>query len=70
MRIRLTGQNNIGMETLNMKKTDKQNCCMEKCVICGKETEYSYDVPINERKYYSEGAGQLCEKCYIKLYVK
>ncbi len=55
---------------MNMTKTDEQYCYLEKCVVCGKETKYSYDVPINERNYYSEGAGQLCEKCYIKLYVK
>lgn len=38
------------------------------CVICSESTEYHKDQNINERNYYIEGAGQLCEKCYKKLY--
>lgn len=40
---------------------------MEKCVICGKETNEPIDKPIDFRYYYIEGAGQLCEECYFKL---
>ncbi|HDQ16173.1 MAG TPA: hypothetical protein ENN45_03855 [Bacteroidetes bacterium] len=35
----------------------------EKCVICGKETEYLRSTPINKRKYYVEGCGQVCTDC-------
>ena len=42
----------------------------EKCVTCGIDTE----VPVNEhvdlRKYYVEGAGQLCAQCWHKAYNK
>lgn len=42
----------------------------EKCVICGAVTEYSRDVPIGNRWFYIEYAGQLCPKCYHELYGK
>jgi len=35
---------------------------------CGAETEYSKETNINLRKWYVEGAGQLCEKCYRRIY--
>ena len=42
----------------------------EKCVNCEVET----NVPVNEhvdlRKFYVEGAGQLCEECWNKIYKK
>lgn len=40
----------------------------EICVICGKETEYTFDTHIQERKYYVEGVGQLCKRCYYLIY--
>lgn len=47
-----------------MEKTSKQ---YDKCVMCGKETEYSIDTPIDYRYNYIEGAGQICPECAIKL---
>ncbi len=43
---------------------------MEKdcCVICGKETEYTKDTPIDQRECYIEGAGQFCKECYALIY--
>jgi hypothetical protein len=35
------------------------------CVICGRETPYEFDVHIDKRYGYIEGAGQLCNFCYI-----
>jgi len=35
----------------------------ERCVICGKETEYSFSTPIYQRKHYSLISGQLCGDC-------
>ncbi len=40
----------------------------EKCVICFDETPYIKNIPIHERRYYVEGAGQLCERCYDQIY--
>ena len=41
---------------------------MEKCIICNKQLKIKKDENIKKRKYYIQGAGQLCESCYYKLY--
>jgi len=54
-----------------MKKRKKEKERMEEkeeCVICGHETKYLKSTPINQRKYYVEGTGQLCRGCYGKIY--
>lgn len=35
---------------------------------CGKETPYDISTPITLRRWYVEGAGQLCEACWRKLW--
>lgn len=40
----------------------------EKCTRCGRETEYEVSTPVTVRRYYVEGAGQLCEECFHILY--
>lgn len=40
----------------------------DKCVRCGKETEYEINSPVEIRRWYVEGSGQLCEKCFYELY--
>ena len=40
----------------------------EICIRCGKETEYDINTPITVRRYFIEGAGQLCEACFHILY--
>ena len=40
----------------------------DKCVLCNCDTPYTKFDHIHNRKYYVEGAGQLCEKCYIIAY--
>lgn len=40
----------------------------DKCVLCGKETEYDEDTPVSARLDYVEGAGQLCREDYKKVY--
>lgn len=42
----------------------------ERCVLCGRQTEVLRESPIGERKYYVEAAGQLCEECYGRVYVR
>ncbi len=38
------------------------------CVLCGKETEYLKNTPVDEKNYYVEGGGQLCQECFSKIY--
>jgi len=40
----------------------------EVCVSCNKVTEELIVEPVQNRKYYVEGAGQLCKDCYSKIY--
>ena len=40
----------------------------EKCVVCDKETGYDIETHIDMRKFYIEGVGQICDKCYWEIY--
>ena len=40
----------------------------EKCVMCNADTQIPVMEHIDNRDYYVEGAGQLCEKCWIETY--
>lgn len=40
----------------------------DKCVLCGKDTPYETTTPVHCRKCYMDGAGQLCEPCFVMLY--
>ena len=40
----------------------------EICVRCGQATAYDINTPIEMRRWYVEGAGQLCEECWYKLW--
>ncbi len=40
----------------------------DKCVLCGKDSGMPENMPINERKNYVKGCGQLCEDCFRRLY--
>ena len=39
----------------------------DRCVICYAETPYTKETPIEERQFYVEGCGQVCEKCYYEI---
>ena len=39
----------------------------DKCVLCGKETQYSKSTHIDSRHNYIEGCGQLCDDCGKKV---
>ena len=43
-------------------------CEDDACVLCGGKTGYKRNDPIQQRAYYVEGAGQLCESCYRETY--
>ena len=40
----------------------------EKCISCGKETQYDEFEHIDHRYFYIEGVGQLCRTCYNDIY--
>ena len=40
----------------------------ELCIRCNKPTPYDINTPITVRRYFVEGAGQLCEECFNILY--
>ena len=40
----------------------------EKCIVCSVDTGVPVNLDINVRQYYVEGAGQLCETCYLATY--
>jgi hypothetical protein len=46
----------------------KETAEVDKCVMCGTPTYYSIDTHIDDRMCYVEGAGQLCNNCYNKIY--
>lgn len=38
------------------------------CVSCNNVTEVLINEPVTTRMHYVEGAGQLCQSCYGKIY--
>lgn len=39
---------------------------IEKCVLCGSDTQYRFHDHVDMRNGYVEGCGQMCSKCYTK----
>lgn len=39
----------------------------EKCIVCEKETDIPINLNVDHRVNYVEGAGQLCNTCYVNL---
>ena len=58
----------------NFRKFSRESSLKQKnldsCVICNVETSYGISTHVDERNYYIQGAGQLCEKCHFELYVE
>ena len=53
-----------------MSNTEKENpdsIKSEKCILCGKDTGIPFNDPIDDRKYFIDGCGQLCEDCFDRL---
>ncbi len=46
----------------------KGDSVIEFCVRCGKPTPYDQSTPVTARRYFVEGAGQLCPDCWRRLY--
>ena len=50
---------------MNKTKKHKKN---EKCILCKTPLKISKDLPVTQRLFYIDGAGQLCKTCYYNLY--
>ena len=53
-------------ETYRQAAEDEE--LMEKCVLCGRMVPVRRDSDIAGRRYYVEGAGQLCARCFYEVY--
>jgi hypothetical protein len=40
----------------------------DKCVSCGSETDFNTKIDVNYRFYYVDGGGQICKKCYNRIF--
>lgn len=49
-------------------KNKKEWKYKEICIICHKILDVDKRIHIYQRCFYVEGAGQLCESCYKKIY--
>lgn len=69
--IRKNGKNS-GEQVLNAFRAKKEQNMSEteRCVCCGCDTGILKTEPIDLRRYYVLGCGQLCVKCYKELYVR
>lgn len=58
----------VGVDHLSctLQQEQNQKNPIEKCIICGVDTQYRFRTPIDFRYNYVEGAGQLCPKCGSK----
>lgn len=58
----------MGNEAKRIVGTVPAKDWQESCVLCGRITDMERDWPVSMRKYYIEGAGQLCGSCYFAIY--
>ena len=42
----------------------------DRCILCGEETGYTRNTPVDMREHYVDGAGQLCLECDALVYEK
>ncbi len=57
--------NDLKPERIKIANTDK---CYEYCTLCWSKTNIQKHTPVQFRRYYVEGVGQLCPKCYRDSY--
>ena len=55
---------------MDMKKLFQKIKCddTEECALCRKKTDVLKSAKVQNRRFYVDGAGQLCESCWKKLY--
>lgn len=56
-----------GITIQDFQIQERMNNPVEKCIMCGKDTEYHFNDHIDYRYGYVEGAGQCCKECYEKV---
>ncbi|MBR1634146.1 MAG: hypothetical protein IJ682_03685 [Lachnospiraceae bacterium] len=49
-------------------KREKSEKKTEHCVICHRAVDISRDMPVEQRKNYYEGVGQICDNCWDMIY--
>ena len=49
---------------------EKNGVQTDLCVLCHGNTGVPTRTPVQSRRYYVEGAGQLCAQCYRELYAR
>ena len=54
--------------TTFIKEVEDRNNSVETCILCNCSTEYRFNIHIDFRNYYVEGAGQMCKECYVATY--
>ena len=52
---------------MDKKEEKKEKDQKEICVICQKETPYTKNTPVDLRRNYVEGVGQVCDSCAENL---
>lgn len=55
-----------GLKLTNGDYEIKKILTIQKCAICGGETPYTKDTPIEKRDHYSKESRQLCSECAKK----
>lgn len=54
----------MSIEVVKIPQSESPN---ERCVACFADTGIPKDMPIEKRKHYVVGCGQLCSDCYAKI---
>ena len=57
-------------ETTHFEKLQEELEEKDKCTMCNDDSVYDMSMPIDLRRGYIEGSGQLCLECYDKIYNK
>lgn len=58
------GSTPVSIEVVKIPQSEDLN---ERCVSCFADTGIPKDMPIEKRKHYVVGCGQLCPDCYAKI---
>ena len=54
----------MSIEVVKIPQSEDPN---ERCVSCFADTGIPKDMPVEKRKHYIVGCGQLCSDCYAKI---
>lgn len=54
----------VSIEVIKIPQSEDPN---ERCVSCFADTGIPKDMPVEKRKHYVIGCGQLCPDCYAKI---